>query len=187
MRAGLGVAVLLAGMALLSGVGRAQGIDCSRARSPTEKAICASPNLLALDHQVAVAYASALARQPERREASRTELLAWLHARDAACNVPSAAIERCLSGQLTARLTALAAPPPTTPTTAPRAGRRHAAARPGDPSRQLQPAGTSRDAGCRQPAARVRVGYAAARDLAGSVHHRGAQPVRRGRCSWWTC
>ena len=131
MRAGLGVAVLLAGMALLSGVGRAQGIDCSRARSPIEKAICASPNLLALDHQVAVAYASSLARQPERREAMRTELLAWLHARDAACNVPSAAIERCLSGQLTARLTALAPPPPTTPTTAPVQA---AAAPPPDPA-----------------------------------------------------
>ena len=117
MRAGLGVAVLLASLALRPGVGWAQGIDCSRARSPTEKAICASPSLIALDHQVAVAYAGALARQPERRDVMRTDLLAWLRARDAACNVPAAAIERCLSGQLTARLAALAPPP--TPAAAP--------------------------------------------------------------------
>jgi uncharacterized protein len=117
MRAGLGVAVLLASLALRPGVGWAQGIDCSRARSPTEKAICASPSLIALDHQVAVAYAGALARQPERRDVMRTDLLAWLRARDAACNVPAAAIERCLSGQLTARLAVLAPPP--TPAAAP--------------------------------------------------------------------
>ncbi len=87
--------------------GHAQGIDCSRARSATEKAICASPSLLALDRQVAVAYADALARQPDRREAMRQELLAWLRARDAACNLPAAGLERCLSRQLTTRLGAL--------------------------------------------------------------------------------
>ena len=104
-------AVLLACLALLPGHGHAQGIDCSRARSTTEHAICASPALLALDHQVAVAYADTLARQPDRRDALRTELLAWLHSRDAACNVPAAAIERCLATQLTARLAALTPPP----------------------------------------------------------------------------
>ena len=108
-------AVLLVALALLPNSGHAQGIDCSRARSPTERAICASPALLALDHQVAVAYADALARQPDRRDAMRTDLLAWLRSRDAACNVPAAAVERCLSGQLTARLAALAPPPPPAP------------------------------------------------------------------------
>ena len=98
-------------LAALPGAARAQGIDCTRARSNTEHAICASPALLALDHQVAVAYADAIARQPDRRDAMRTGLLAWLRARDTACNVPATAIERCLSGQLTARLAALAPPP----------------------------------------------------------------------------
>ena len=135
MRAWLGAAVLLAVLALLPDASRAQGIDCSRARSPTEKAICASPALLTLDREVATAYASALARQPERRDAMRTDLLSWLRARDAACNLPAAAIERCLSGQLTARLAALAPPPPAAPApqTAPTAPVQ-AAAPPPDPA-----------------------------------------------------
>ena len=53
----------------------AQGIDCGRARSPTERAICANPPLMALDRQVAGAYADALARRPERRDAMRQDLL----------------------------------------------------------------------------------------------------------------
>ena len=119
MRSWLAV-VVLACLAFLPGHGRAQGIDCSRARSATEHAICASPTLLALDHQVAVAYADALARQPDRRDALRTELLAWLRSRDATCNVPAAAIERCLSTQLTARLAALTPPAATQPAPAAR-------------------------------------------------------------------
>ncbi len=102
-------------IALAPVAGHAQGIECSRARSVTEKAICASPALLALDHQVAVAYADALARQPDRRDAMRAELLTWLRSRDTTCNVPAASIERCLSGQLTARLAALTPAAPTAP------------------------------------------------------------------------
>ena len=94
----------------MTATARAQGIDCSKARSPTEKAICASPALLSLDHQVAVAYADAIARQPTQREAMRTDLLRWLRQRDTTCNVQASAMERCLSGQLTARLAALAPP-----------------------------------------------------------------------------
>ena len=94
----------------LAGAAQAQGIDCGRARSPAEKAICASPALLSLDHQMAVAYGEALARKPDARGAMRTELLQWLRQRDATCNVPANAMERCLSGQLTARLAALAPP-----------------------------------------------------------------------------
>ena len=132
MRVWLAAAVAV-GIAASAGSGRAQGIDCSRARSAPEKAICASPSLLALDHQVAVAYADALSRQPDRRDAMRQDLLAWLRARDAACNVPAAALERCLSGQLTTRLAALApsaaAPPaPLAPT------RAETAAPPPDPA-----------------------------------------------------
>ncbi len=120
MRHRLAPAGLFAAVCCLAGVAHAQGIDCSRARSPTEKAICASPALLSLDHQVAVAYADALARQPDQRDAMRTDLLRWLRQRDATCNVPAAAMERCLAGQLTARLAALA--PPAAPPIAARCG-----------------------------------------------------------------
>ncbi len=109
---------VIAALLLTAGSAQAQGIDCSKARSPTEKAICASPALMSLDHQVALAYADALARQPAQRDAMRTDLLRWLRQRDSTCNVPSAAIERCLAGQLTARLAALA-PPTAQPAAAP--------------------------------------------------------------------
>ena len=103
-----------AAMFAVSVTARAQGIDCGKARSPTEKAICASPALLSLDHQVAVAYADSVARQPTQREAMRTDLLRWLRQRDAACNVRASAMEQCLAGQLTSRLAALAPPAPAT-------------------------------------------------------------------------
>ncbi len=111
--------LLWLGVVALPGLAHAQGIDCSKARSPTERAICASPGLLNLDHQVAVAYADALARQPERRDAMRQELLAWLRQRDAECRVPSGALEACLSRQLTRRLAALTPPASTAAVAAP--------------------------------------------------------------------
>ena len=107
-----------------------QGIDCTRARSPTEKAICASPALLSLDRQSAAAYAAALAREPARQDALRADLVRWLKARDAACALPAAAIPACLRTQITTRIAALAPPvdtaaappsaPPPTPPSAPR-------------------------------------------------------------------
>ena len=109
MRALTALCLCLA-LAALARPAAAQGIDCSRARSPTEKAICASPALHALDSQIAGAYADALARQPDRRDAMHADLLRWLKQRDAACNVPATAIERCLSSQLNARLAALTPP-----------------------------------------------------------------------------
>jgi uncharacterized protein len=98
---------------------RAAGIDCAKAHSPTEKAICAHPNLLALDQQIAAAYADALGRQPQRKDAMRQDLIRWLKQRDAACALPSADIPKCLAGQMTARLAALA--PPATEATGPAA------------------------------------------------------------------
>jgi uncharacterized protein len=115
MRYRVALAGLFTAGLLSAGTAHAQGIDCTKARSPTEKGICGSPALLSLDHQVAVAYGDALARQPDQRATMRTELLQWLKQRDTTCNVPAAAMERCLSGQLTARLAALA-PPAATPT-----------------------------------------------------------------------
>ncbi len=100
------------GAGLFASAAMAQGIDCGKARSPTERAICASPPLMALDRQVAAAYADALARRPDRRDATRQDLLGWLRRRDAACALPAAAVTECLAGQLSQRLAALAAPAP---------------------------------------------------------------------------
>ena len=127
---------LFAAVLLFAGMAHAQGIECSRARSPTEKAICASPALLALDHQVAVAYADTLARRPDQRDAIRADLLRWLRQRDAACNVRAAAMERCLSGQLTARLAALTPAPTPAAAPAPQTPSPQEEVRPGTPAVQ---------------------------------------------------
>nr|WP_294544416.1 lysozyme inhibitor LprI family protein [uncultured Rhodopila sp.] len=109
---------LLACLAAGVPAARAAGIDCGKARSPAEKAICASPELLALDRQVAAAYADALARRPQQKDAMRQDLIRWLKQRDTACALPAADIAPCLTSQLTARLADLApvaTPPPATP------------------------------------------------------------------------
>lgn len=92
---------------LFASAAMAQGIDCGKARSPAERAICASPSLMALDRQVAATYADALAHQPDRRNAMRQDLLRWLRQRDATCAVPAAAVAECLAGQMSQRLAAL--------------------------------------------------------------------------------
>ncbi len=104
-------------------VAHAAGIDCTKARSPTEKAICNNPGLLTLDQQIATAYADTLAHQPERADALRQDLIRWLKQRDTDCALPSADIPQCLTRVLTARLAALAppaaAPQPAPPAVAP--------------------------------------------------------------------
>ena len=105
-----GLSLLAAAHGTAQGQGAPQGIDCTKARSPTEKAICASPALLSLDRQSALAYTDALARQPENQAARQQDLLRWLKARDTACALPSREIPECLRTQLTARLAALAPP-----------------------------------------------------------------------------
>ena len=107
--------VLLGASALLSGTAVAQrsvpGIDCTKARSPIERAICANPGLITLDRAVAQAYDDALTRAPAERDPLRQEQLRWLKQRDAACALPAAAIPACLQSQFTARIAALAPPP----------------------------------------------------------------------------
>lgn len=46
------LALGLAGAVLASGEARAAGFDCSKASAPDEKAVCASPQLSALDSQM---------------------------------------------------------------------------------------------------------------------------------------
>lgn len=113
MREIAGFACLLALASSLNAIdASAQGIDCSKARTPNERAICASPALIALDREVGSAYAASVARQPERRDELLQSQLAWLRSRDAACARPGVPRPACLQEQLTARLGALAGPVP---------------------------------------------------------------------------
>ena len=88
----------------------APGIDCIKARSPIERALCANPALMELDRATAQAYGDMLTRAPTQRDALRLEQLHWIKQRDAACALPGPAIAACLKNQLTARIAALAPP-----------------------------------------------------------------------------
>ena len=107
--------VMLIAATIQSGTAAAQGstpgIDCSKARSSTERAICADPGLIGLDRSAAQAYSDASTRAPAQRTTLRQEQLRWLKQRDAACALPAPAITACLKAQLTARIAALAPTP----------------------------------------------------------------------------
>ena len=89
--------------ALLATPVDAQSFDCKKARTATEKAICAAPDLGYLDSAMAVAYGAAHAKM---NHAGREELLAgqrsWLKVRDSCGGKGD-----CLSNAYLKRLSAL--------------------------------------------------------------------------------
>ena len=76
--------------------------SCANAVTPTERALCASVGLAALDRSVAAAWRDALTRQPGQTERLRNEQAEWLKARDA-CGADGA----CLGDQMQRRIDAL--------------------------------------------------------------------------------
>ena len=60
----------------------AQGFDCTKARTPVEQAICASPALIEQDRALSTAYTARLQREPSQAAALRGEQRAWLGSRD---------------------------------------------------------------------------------------------------------
>jgi uncharacterized protein len=94
----------------LSGTAGAQGFDCTKARTPVEQAICASPALIEQDRALGTAYAARLQREPAQAAALRSEQRAWLGSRDRICaskNEPVARVTACLAGLYRTRLTAM--------------------------------------------------------------------------------
>jgi uncharacterized protein len=84
-----------------------QSIECAKARSAIERAICASPDLLAQDGRLAKAYAAALARDPARADAIRQAQRQWLNDRTAACAALAKDVQGCLARFYGNRLSAL--------------------------------------------------------------------------------
>jgi uncharacterized protein len=83
-------------------------INCGRATTPVDKAICASPALLAQDTALSDAYRQALARMPGQTAEIREAQLRWLTERRRECGGNGgAALEACLSQAFTARIAAL--------------------------------------------------------------------------------
>jgi uncharacterized protein YecT (DUF1311 family) len=90
-------------LAALAGTALAQGparLDCAKAATPIERAICAKPELAAIDRKMSAAY-TALAGKLSG--AARDHLLAdqirWLANRAAACIVEPAEMEECLESR----------------------------------------------------------------------------------------
>jgi uncharacterized protein len=88
----------------------AQSFDCSKARTPIEQAICASPALAAQDKALNDAYIAAranLASDSPEAAALRDSQRAWISERNRACGAGDAA--SCLAASYKARLSAIAA------------------------------------------------------------------------------
>jgi len=80
-RANLRSAMILAVLMIAPMAAHAAGFDCTKAASPTEKAICADPALSSLDGQLAAAWKKALAKGGDTA-ALKAEQLQWLKQRD---------------------------------------------------------------------------------------------------------
>nr|WP_157504146.1 lysozyme inhibitor LprI family protein [Luteibacter rhizovicinus] len=63
-------------------VAHAAGFDCAKARTPSEKAVCASPKLSALDGKLADAFLTALKNHPDKADALKLDQRHWLASRD---------------------------------------------------------------------------------------------------------
>src|ERR1700754_3470461 len=60
----------------------AAGFDCARAGSPSEKAVCASPKVSALDGKLAEAFRTALKNHLDKADALKLDQRHWLASRD---------------------------------------------------------------------------------------------------------
>jgi uncharacterized protein YecT (DUF1311 family) len=63
-------------------VGQAASFDCTKAGSPSEKAVCASPRVSALDGKLGDAFRTALKNHPDKADALKLDQRHWLASRD---------------------------------------------------------------------------------------------------------
>jgi uncharacterized protein len=99
---------LMALLTLLPATSRAASFNCSRAQTPREKAVCASPELSALDDHLNAAYTSARsALTPSSAALLRDDQRQWLQWLDRVCppdNPSSNGIATCLTNFYNDRL-----------------------------------------------------------------------------------
>lgn len=90
-----------------SGPARAEGTDCTKAATPTERTICANPELRHLDSEMAGDFSDVLAAtQGAARRALLAQQRTWLKERDRSCRD---GVADCLMASYRIRLAALAA------------------------------------------------------------------------------
>ncbi|WP_353861139.1 lysozyme inhibitor LprI family protein [Azospirillum formosense] len=99
-------ALLALGLLALPTAAGAAGFPCSKAATPTEKAICADPALSALDERLAASYRAALEQlsgaSPEEGAAGtavKADQRAWLRDRDS-CRADTACLRRAYDGRV---------------------------------------------------------------------------------------
>ncbi|MBK3733169.1 uncharacterized protein DUF1311 [Azospirillum brasilense] len=98
--------LLALGLLALPTAAGAAGFPCSKAATPTEKAICADPALSALDGRLAASYRAALEQlsgaSPEEGTAGaavKADQRAWLRDRDS-CRADAACLRRAYDGRV---------------------------------------------------------------------------------------
>jgi uncharacterized protein YecT (DUF1311 family) len=101
-------AVLIAGVVVwAAGSVRAEGTDCAKATTSTERTICANPELRHLDMEMAGDFGDVLAAtQGAARRALLAQQRTWLKARDQSCRDGT---PDCLTASYRTRLAAMAA------------------------------------------------------------------------------
>jgi uncharacterized protein len=104
------VALTLSALPVLA---QSPSFDCSKAATPREKAVCATPKLAALDAQVAAAYRAELAHlSPAAARDIRSDQREWLHFLEVSCPANSTSrfigpIASCLQPAYATRLNQL--------------------------------------------------------------------------------
>ncbi|BCW87454.1 hypothetical protein sos41_05830 [Alphaproteobacteria bacterium SO-S41] len=94
----------------------AAAFDCKAAASPTEKAICADPDLKAADDAMSAAYDAVMARiDAAQKEMLKASQVSWLKMRDESCSPDSAEFRTCLLDTTKVRTTALTGAPQSGP------------------------------------------------------------------------
>ncbi len=74
---------------LFPAVGHAQSFDCAKAARPTERIICANPDLARADTTLGIVYKDVHDAVPAaRRKAMYRDEIAWLRARETVCGMP---------------------------------------------------------------------------------------------------
>jgi uncharacterized protein len=93
----------------LSAGAKAASFDCKLAKSPVEKAVCASKELSAADDAMAAEYKSVLAAVPAEVQGEvRNDQRSWLRNMIAACNKePQAKIAECVKGTYASQMDVL--------------------------------------------------------------------------------
>jgi uncharacterized protein YecT (DUF1311 family) len=82
---------------LIGASAHAASFNCAKAKTPQEKAICASPEASAVDDQMAAAYKAALAAtSPEVQAEIRHDQLDWIRNMTAECGAGDAKLADCL-------------------------------------------------------------------------------------------